>query len=259
MDSTLSALKLSLVLFLLGVWIAGNGIPDQLDSSPGDTTRTSVLDGISTTVDNQILVELMPEDATPANLFDLNEHTLVFTPDGEGGYSREVQPLAWEEHLGTVVADGTVIALESFTFNFAGQSWDSFYVSHRGLLTFGGLFTYAHYDSETRFSIMGKVADVFVDTPTISPLYKPWLGEFVDTPIREWEGTQHVARWPDRVVVTWITTDPFFTCTAFHRKNPLVSRRFCVPMAASGSTTAMSPWVTASSACSQTPRSSRVT
>lgn len=68
--------------------MAGNGIPDQLDAFPGDTARTSAIDGISTTVDNQILVELMPEDTTPANLFDLNERTLVFTPDGEGGYSR---------------------------------------------------------------------------------------------------------------------------------------------------------------------------
>ena len=43
---------------------------------------------ISTTVDDQILAELAPDDTIPANLFDLNGRTLVFTPDGHGGYSR---------------------------------------------------------------------------------------------------------------------------------------------------------------------------
>ena len=69
------------LLFLLGVWTGGNGEINHLDAFAGDSTRTSAIDGISTTVDNQILVELMPEDTTPANLFDLNERTLVFTPD----------------------------------------------------------------------------------------------------------------------------------------------------------------------------------
>ena len=227
--SNLSAnLKILTVLFLLGVW----GI-DQLDAFPAGSARTSAIDGISTTADDQILVELMPEDTTPANLFDLNERTLVFTPDGEGGYSREVQSLAWEEHLGAEVADGALIALESFTFDFAGQSWDSFHVSRHGLLTFGEPFTYVHLYSKNRFATMDKIADVFVDTPTISPLYKPLLGDFVDSPIRGREHiVQHVARWPDRVVVTWITTVPFFYV---HGVPPEKPARFQAILRADGS------------------------
>ena len=98
-----TSFPICVLLFLLGVWTDSNGGLKHLDAFAGDSAQTSAIDGISTTVDNQILVELMPEDATPANLFDLNERTLVFTPDGEGEYSREVQPLAWEEHLGAVV------------------------------------------------------------------------------------------------------------------------------------------------------------
>ena len=223
-----TSVKISLILFLLGVWAVSNGEFNHLDAFAGDSAQTSAIDGISTTADNQILVELMPEDTTPANLFDLNERTLVFTPDGGGGYSREVQPLAWEEHIGGEVAAGVMIALENFAFDFAGQSWDSFYVSRHGLLTFGEPLR----DSGNRWAPMHEMAARFVDTPTISPLYKPWLGEFVDTPIREWEGIQHVARWPDRVVVTWITTDPFFYV---HGVPPEKPARFQAVLRADGS------------------------
>ena len=194
-----ASFPICVLLFLLGVWMDSNRELNHLDAFAGDFAQTSAIDGISTTADNQILVELMPEDTTPANLFDLNGRTLVFTPDGEGGYSREVQPLTWEEHIGAVVADGAMIVLESFAFDFAGQSWDSFHVSRHGLLTFGGLLTYAPGNIGNRHATMDEIAEGFVDTPTISPLYKP-LGT----------GTPHVARWTDRVVVTWITTDPTF-------------------------------------------------
>ena len=197
----LSAVKLFLVLFLLGVWMGMAANP--LDVVAADSTRTSAIDGISITADNQILVELMPDDTTPANRFDLNGRTLVFTPDGQGGYSRQVQALDWEEDIGEAVADGAVIVLESFGFDFAGWTWDSFYVSRHGALTFGGPMTYDSHESENRFATMREIAGKFVDTPTISPLYKPRLGEWGT-------GTQHVARWPDRVVVTWITTEPAF-------------------------------------------------
>ena len=39
---------------------------------------------ISTTTNNQIIVEFAPEDIVAANPFDLNGRTLVFTPDGHG-------------------------------------------------------------------------------------------------------------------------------------------------------------------------------
>ena len=184
--------------------------------------------GISTTGDNQILVELLPEDTTAPNPFDLNGLTLVFTPDGQGGYSRDVRSLAWEEDIGAAVADGAVIALESFGFVFAGQRWDAFHVSRHGLVTFGGPSAYKYWDSENRFETMRSIGGNFVNAPTISPLYKPMLGGRND----RHGATQHVARWPDRVVVTWITSEPDYYVHGVPPENP---DRFQAVLGADGS------------------------
>ena len=157
--------------------------------------------GVSTTPDNQILVELAPEDTTLANLFDLNGKTLVFTPDGQGGYSRSVQSVAWEDDIGESVEDDTEFQLENFVFDFAGRRWGSFFVSRRGLISFGERLTYDY----GRWDPLSQIAKEFVTTPMISPLYKPDLGGHGDR-----TGTQHVKAWPDRVVVTWKTTEPRF-------------------------------------------------
>ena len=219
-----SALKLSLILSLLGALVAAT----PLNTVATDVMRTGASDGISVTPDNQVLVELTPEDTTPANLFDLNGRTLVFTPDGEGGYSRQVRALTWEEDIGGAVADGAVITLEDFTFAFAGQSWASFHVSRHGLLTFGRPLTYAYWDAENRFSTMREIATGFVDTPTISPLYKPMLGGRTD----RYGATQHVVRWPDRVVVSWTTTEPDYYA---HGVPPEKPARFQAVLRADGS------------------------
>ena len=166
-------------------------------------------DGISTTADNRILVELALDDTVPANPFDLNGRTLVFTPDGEGGYSRDVRELTWENDIGGAVADGAVIELERFTFPFAGRRWDAFHVNRHGLLTFNGPLTYMYWDAENRFDTMRDIAGKLIDVPTISPLYKPMLGGRSD----RYGATQHVARWPHRVVITWITTEPDYYVT----------------------------------------------
>ena len=215
-----TGLKVGLILFLLGVWADGSGGLRHRDAVASDSTQASATDGISITPDNQILVELTPDDTASANLFDLNGRTLVFTPDGAGGYSRKVQSLAWEEDIGKPVADGAVIALESFAFDFAGQSWDSLHVSRSGLMTFDGPFTYAYTDSENRFKAIHEIAAEFVNSPTISPLYKPLFGRersFGPDSVAR----QHVAQWPDRVVVTWHTTDRQFDAP---RLPPEISR-----------------------------------
>ena len=128
---------------------------------------------------------------------------MVFTPDGHGGYSRSAQSVAWEEDIGDPVADGAEIPLQSFMFDFANQRWGSFFVSRHGLLTFGA----PHYqEGSYRFNKMRAVADEIFAMPTISVLFKPYLGGRSD----HYGATQHVARWPDRVVITWSTTDPYF-------------------------------------------------
>lgn len=172
-------------------------------ATPPDATGADETGEISTTLDNQILLELRPGDTADPNPVDLEGRTLVFAPDGHGGYSRSVQPLVWDDHLGEAVADQAGVDLQSFMFDFAGQRWGAFYVSRHGLLTFGGPFAWS-YDREGRFFTMHEIAAAFVRSPTISPLYAPAFGDwFLDDP----ESSRFVAHWPDRVVVKWIVRD----------------------------------------------------
>ena len=173
-------------------------------------TRPSAVNGISTTVDNRILVELQPEDTQPANHFDLNGMTLVFTPDGRGGYSRDVRRLEWEETLGTEVTlewerrrDGVEVELGDFEFDYAGRRWNSVFMSKHGLLTFGTPLEYSKH-FEAWFSPMSESAAWLATTPTISALYKPAFGGLYG---RDPLASQFVARFPDRVVVTWFASE----------------------------------------------------
>lgn len=150
-------------------------------------------EGVSTTDDGRILVELRPEDITPANPFDLNRRSVIFTPDGAGGYARTVTALDWEEEPGDPVADGEPVALEQFVFAFAGREWDSFQVRQQGVVTFGQ----PHSDpGDNRWKRARDYEWDFDGGPTISPLYKPLN-----------RGTQRVAQWADRVVITWSTIE----------------------------------------------------
>ncbi len=156
--------------------------------------------GISVTTDDRILVELKPEDSTPASLFDLNGRTLKFMPDGSDGYSREVTDLEWEEEIGQAFGHGTLIPLEQFTFDFAGSNWDAFYLDRYGSVTFGGRSEFGYRGEMT----MREVARTLGAVPRISPLYKPSL-------FQAWtaqQGSAHVSRRSDRVVVTWVSTEP---------------------------------------------------
>ena len=192
------------------------------DALPARSTQTSPINEIWVTADNQILVELAPDEASRPHLFDLNGRTLVFTPDGRGGYSREVRALEWEEEIGEAVeyatGSGAVVMLESFDFPLAGQRWDSFHLGTSGVLTFGGPFTYTRSYS---YITMQEIAAEFISGPTISALYKPHRG-----------GTEHVARRTDRIVVTWIVTD---FDTWVHGVEPEMPARFQAVLGADGS------------------------
>ena len=85
-------------------------------------------------------------------------------------------------------------------FNFAGRKWGSFFVSQRGAVTFDGPHSYQQF-----YGTMKQIAAEAFTESTISPLYKPLLGGRDGA-----AGTQYVASWPDRVVVTWITEEPEF-------------------------------------------------
>ena len=151
--------------------------------------------GISTTSDGRILLELGPEDLTRGNPFDLNGRTVIFTPDGAGGYRREVKTLEYEEMVGDRVDHGHRVPLEGLSFPFGGETWDSFQVSQHGILAFGRSDALPR---PARGATTAELAQVF-ERPTISPLYKPLQ-----------YGETRVARLPDRVVVTWSTREREF-------------------------------------------------
>ena len=209
------------------VTICGLGLP-PVSSSASAQAGPRAVDGISTTKNNQILVELAPGDSTSPNPFDLNGTTLVFTPDGRGDYSRSVQALAWEEDLGEEISEGEEIAL-GFAFDFGGRTWRSFYVSRHGALTFGSRLSYRYDHAQNRFDPMAEIAAKFVTNPTISPLFKPGYGGITgrSDPLAR----QFVARQPDRVVVTWFASEPHFYA-AFPPDTP---DRFQAVLSADGS------------------------
>ena len=151
--------------------------------------------GVSVTSEDQILVELEAADVVPANPFDLAGRTLVFAPDGRGGYSRAVGPLDWDsEDRGERPGRPVEIDLRHFEFDFSGRKWRSFFLSRTGLVTFGEAFPQER--TPARFGTMEMIAEAMVMAPTISALYKPYLG-----------GNVYVSDLPDRVVITYYAWD----------------------------------------------------
>ena len=170
-------------------------------------TITPVTQGVSVTDRSQILVELAPEDVVAANLLDLAGRTLIFTPDGEGGYARSVLGLAWDDELGGTVRDGDQIEL-GFGFAFSGREWGSFFVSERGAVTFGAPHPFSGTEPR-RFGTMQQIADAFVGPPTISALYKKYAG-----------GSVNVSSRADRAVITWMMEDVAFSVYGRRPKEP---------------------------------------
>ena len=187
---------------------------------------TPVGRGISVTSENQILMELMSEDVVSANPLDLAGRTLMFTRAG-GGYSREVRALDWDEDLGDPVDDNAEIV---FQFDFAGREWESFFVSRYGLVTFGEPYPFSQLGPD-RWGTMAEIAEHLGAPPVIAALYKPRLGGWGTYDAEQFGNTQHVSRRPDRVVVTWITTDAAFHV---HGVPPQEKTRFQMTLHADG-------------------------
>ncbi|MXW99719.1 MAG: S-layer homology domain-containing protein [Acidimicrobiaceae bacterium] len=164
--------------------------------------------GVSVTSEGQILVELEAADVVPANPLDLAGKTLLFTPDGQSGYSRSVHSLAWEEDIGSPEEDNAEIELP-FLFRFSGQDWRSLFLSRYGLVTFDEPYPFPRTGPD-RWGTMSQIAAHIGSLNAISALYKPRLGGWSTWDAREAGNTQHVSRRPDRVVITWITEDHEF-------------------------------------------------
>ena len=191
---------------------------------------TPVARGISVTDRGQILVELTPGDIVPANPLDLAGRTLVFTPDGRGGYSRSVRALAWEDDIGNPVDDNEEIE-PNFRFGFAGRQWESFFVSRYGVVTFGEPYPFHRVWGPDQRGTMQEIAVHLGTPPLIAALYKPRLGGNGEFDADQLRNTQHVARSPDRIVITWITSDPPFHV---HGVPPQEKTRFQMALHADG-------------------------
>ena len=190
---------------------------------------TPVGRGISVTSENQILLELMSEDLVPANPLDLAGRTLVFTPDGDGGYSRSVRVVDWEDNIGNPVGDNEEIE-PSFRLAFADQEWESFFVSRYGAVTYGEPYPFPQVGPD-RWGTMVEIAGRLGTPPMIAALYKPRLGGWSGHDAEEFGNVQHVSRRPDRVVITWITSDPAFYV---HGVPPREKTRFQMALYADG-------------------------
>ena len=209
-----------------GDWIS---ISESLEIVPAreDIDLTVVGQGISVTSENQIVLELMPEDIVPANPLDLAGRTLLFTPDGDG-YSRELRALDWDDDLGDPVDNNTEIV---FSFDFAGRQWESFFVSRYGLITFGEPYPFSQHGPD-RWGTMAEIAKHLGAPPMIAALYKPRLGGWSVYDAEErFRNRQHVSRRPDQVVVTWVTSDPAFHV---HGVPPQEKTRFQMALHADG-------------------------
>ncbi len=131
--------------------------PESPDPPAGPPIELTPVDrGIATTSEGQIVVELTPEDLVPANPLDLAGKTLMFTPDGRGGYARRLQEVAWEEDIGRPVDDNDEVEL-SFRFAFSGRTWDSVFVSRYGLVTFGEPYPFPQVGPD-RWGTMAAIA-----------------------------------------------------------------------------------------------------
>ena len=191
-------------------------------TAPEPPTEAPATGRISVTDDDLILAELISGDMT-GNPFDLNGKTLVFTPDGSGGYSRSINPVLWEADVGDDVSVRARVAFRNFRFEFSGQRWDSFHISPRGVLTFGSPYIDSYWATQ-RFSTMRQLAAPLSDRPTISVLYKPLL-------LRHGIGP-FVSYRPDRVVVTWLAREPLFYVDGVPPREP---SRFQAVLGADGS------------------------
>jgi len=159
---------------------------------------------------NLILMELDEGALGRETLFDLDRHTLRFTPAHEG-YRVENLPLEWDPGLGQKITESQV-ALHNFSFPFSGMTWHAFTVGVTGSIRFGepdippgsrmgpgpaprdpgGV-------SIGRFDALREAAGNLVNTvPAICVFFKPRMS-----------GDRYVKELADRVVVSWDVTEPY--------------------------------------------------
>lgn len=189
---------------LISCWLLLDHISSfaQQDAEAGRS-----IGGVSTQ-GNLIVVELNEGALGATNLFDLNGHTLRFTPEGSR-FRVDNGSLHWDSDFGAELT-GAEVNLNQFAFPFSGKSWHSLSVGTTGSISFGraedhrGADPYGHVDggvatSIGRFdSLTDAAATLIKSAPAICVYLKPRMS-----------GPHYVKELRDRVVITWDVSEPF--------------------------------------------------
>jgi hypothetical protein len=166
--------------------------------------------GSVTTHGNLIILTLDENALGKSHLFDLAHRTVRFTPDGTR-YRAEALPEAWDNDFGTEMKDPHA-TLTNIAFPFSGKDWRSFSVGVTGSITFGEPVAQAGRTpgatlppnrggglAVERYALLQRVGSTLInDVPAIAVFFKPRMS-----------GTRYLKELSDRVVVTWILTEPY--------------------------------------------------
>ena len=196
------ALLFRLPLFLICLLTADGAYAQEREEPGKPIGKVSI-------VGNLILMELDEGVLGREKLFDLDRHTLRFTP-AHDGYRVENLPLEWDADLGRKITEPEV-ALHNFSFPFSRKHWDAFSVGVTGSIRFGEPYHPsgsrlalgpAPRDpggvSIGRFDALGEAAASLVNTvPAICVFFKPRMS-----------GDRYVKELADRVVVSWDVSEP---------------------------------------------------
>ncbi|HEX3880879.1 MAG TPA: hypothetical protein VHW24_28045 [Bryobacteraceae bacterium] len=171
--------------------------------------------GAVTVKDNLIVMTLDEGVLGKANLFDLQHHTIRFTPDGTQ-YRVENVPFHFDADFGPEMS-GSQVTLKNFEFPFSGKNWNTFSVGMTGSIAFaepapaagrgagagagrgrGGFGGRGGGISVDRFAELAGAGRTIINTmPAISVFFKPRMS-----------GTRYLKELPDRAVVSWSLTEP---------------------------------------------------
>ncbi len=148
-------------------------------------------DDVAVMVDDGTL--LLPAAANPV---DLDEMTLLFTPNSSGGYDVETVAFTFDTIFGTNVGAGDdtnheIYFVSGFSFPFFGTTWTSIWVRSNGNVTFGAKGNPDFFDPDDFILKLPMIAAFFVDLD-------PSKG-----------GSVHTKEEPTKFTVTWNAVPEF--------------------------------------------------
>ena len=110
----------------------------------------------------------------------------MFTPEGEG-YSREVRTLDWEKEADDAdrMRGPAEVALEHFSFPFAGREWDSFFDFQLALYYDGRIpLSYGPQPQDPDEAFGDGIVGVFTTPEATGPRQRAARGRIPDPPAR---------------------------------------------------------------------------